>query len=75
MSEQPTFKDVLRKNRRILLAVLMLPVVGMIIAIFLIVLRAPDKLVISGGVIALLICQYLVLVVYVSQRIDRLVSS
>jgi len=53
----------------------MLPVAGMIIAIFLIVLRAPDKLVISGGVIALLICQYLVLVVYVSRRIDRLVSS
>jgi len=75
MSEQPTFRDVLRKNRRALLAVLMLPVFGMIIAIFLIVIRVPEKLFLSGGVIILLICQYLVLVVYVSRRIDRLISS
>lgn len=75
MSEQPTFKDVLRKNRRALLAVLMLPVFGMIIAILLIVIRVPEKLFLSGGVIILLMCQYLILVVYVSQRIDRLISS
>ena len=75
MSDQPTFKDVLRKNRRTLLAVMMLPVVGMLVAIFLIVLKAPEKLAIAGGVIILLICQYLVLLVYVSRRIDRLISS
>lgn len=70
MSERPTFNEVLRKNRRTLLAILMLPVVGMIVSIFLILLRAPQKLPIAGGVIILLICQYLVLLVYVSRRID-----
>lgn len=53
----------------------MLPVFGMIIAILLIVIRVPEKLFLSGGVIILLMCQYLILVVYVSQRIDRLISS
>lgn len=75
MSEQPAFKDVLRKNRRIFLAILMLPVVGMVIAILLIAIRVPEKLALSGGLIILMICQYLVLVVYVSRRIDRLISS
>lgn len=75
MSEQPALKDVLRKNRRTFLAILMLPVVGMVIAILLIAIRVPEKLALSGGLIILMICQYIVLVVYVSRRIERLRSS
>jgi len=41
MSETSNFKDVIRKNRRALLAILMLPVVGMAIAIPLIIWRVP----------------------------------
>lgn len=75
MTEQPDFKEVLRKNRKTFLAILMLPVAGMVVSIFLIFLRAPQKLAIAGGVIILLICQYLVLLFYVSRRIDRIISS
>lgn len=49
MNEQPTFKEVLRKNRRTFLAILMLPVIGIIVSIFLIFIRAPDKLALTGG--------------------------
>lgn len=75
MAEQSDFKEVLRKNKKIFLAILMLPVVGMVVSIFLIFLRAPQKLAIASVVIILLICQYLVLFIYVSRRIDRLTSS
>lgn len=75
MSEQPTFKEVLRKNRRTFLAILTLPVIGMVVSIFLIFIRAPDKLALTRGVVILLICQYLILMFYVSRRIDRLISS
>jgi len=75
MSSQSTFKDVLRENRRTFLAILMLPVVGMVVAISLIVIRAPENLAVSVGLIILMLCQYLVLVFYISRRMDRLVSS
>jgi len=75
MSEQPSYKDVLRKNRRTVLAILMLPVLGMTVAIPLIIIRAPKNLALSVGLIILMICQYLALVMFISRRMDRLISS
>jgi uncharacterized protein involved in response to NO len=75
MSEEPDFKEVLKRNRMIILAVLMLPVVGMVIAIPLIAIRAPKNFALATGLIVLMIFQYVVLALYVSRRMDRLISS
>jgi len=75
MSDEPSFRDVLRENRRAFLAILMLPAVGMVVAISLIITRATENLAISVGIIALMLCQYLLLVYHISRRMDRLISS
>jgi len=75
MSEEPDFKEVLKRNRRTILAVLLLPVVGMVIAIPLIALRAPENFALATGLIVLMIFQYVVLALYVSRRMDRLIAS
>lgn len=75
MSEEPDFKEVLKRNRRTILAVLLLPVVGMVIAIPLIAIRAPENFALATGLIVLMIFQYVVLALYVSRRMDRLIAS
>lgn len=42
--EKPTFKDMFRKNRSVLLAVLMTPDVGMVVSIFLVIWKLPGKI-------------------------------
>jgi len=75
MSERPSYKEVLKQNRRTVLAILMLPVLGMTVPIPLIMIRAPKNLALSVGLIILMICQYLTLVMFISRRMDRLISS
>jgi hypothetical protein len=75
MNENKDFKTVLKKNRRILLAILMLPVIGMLIAIPLIMWKAPQSLLVAGGVIAFLLVQYLLLVWWISKKIEQIIKS
>ena len=75
MSEDSIFSDSLRKNRNIFLAVLLLPVVGMVIAIPLIIWREPKHMTIVLGVITVLIIQYSLLVFWISNRIDQIIKS
>jgi len=75
MGEQRSFKDVLRENRRILLAILLLPVIGMVVAIPLIFIRAPQNFAIAGILIIAMLLQYLIVVFFIMHRIDRLTSS
>jgi len=75
MSEDSDFSDSLRKNRIIFLAVLLLPVVGMVIAIPLIIWREPKHMMIVLGVITVLIIQYSLLVFWISNRIDQIIKS
>ncbi len=75
MSEDSIFSDSLRKNRNIFLVVLLLPVVGMVVAIPLIIWREPKHMMIVLGVITLLIIQYSLLVFWISKRIDQIIKS
>jgi len=75
MSSVPNFKDSLKKNRNMVLAILLLPVMGMTIAIPLIMWKAPANMMVAIGVIVLLIAQYSLLVLWVFKRMNQLINS
>lgn len=75
MSVDRSYKDYMKKNRNVLLGVLMIPVLGMVIAIPLIIWKAPKTMMVALGVIAVLIVQYTLLVRWISKRIDQLTES
>ncbi len=75
MSETPSFKDSLKKNRRIILAILLIPVMGMIVAIPLIILKAPGKMMVALPIIFFLIVQHIILVWWISKRMNKLIES
>ena len=75
MSGDSSYKDFMQKNRSTLLAILMLPVLGMVIAIPLIIWKAPNNMMVALGIIVVLIVQYTLLVRWISKRIDQLIES
>ena len=75
MDEDYDYRDWLKRNRTMFLAVLMQPVVGMIIAIALIIWIAPVKMTLYIGIIAVIMLQYLLLVRWISGKMDKLISS
>ncbi len=72
MSEDSSYKDFMKKNRNTLLVIMMIPVLGMVIAIPLIIWKAPKTMMVALGVIGILIVQYTLLVRWISKRIDQL---
>lgn len=75
MSESSNFKESLRQNRVILLAILMLPVIGMAIAIPLIIWRVPGSVMVAIPIIILLMVQYILLVFWINKKIDQLAAQ
>lgn len=75
MSESSNFKESLRRNRVILLAILMLPVIGMAIAIPLIIWRVPGSVMVAIPIIILLMAQYILLVFWINKKIDQLAAQ
>jgi len=75
MSESHDFKDSLRRNRRILLAILMMPVIGMVIAIPLIIWRTPESVMVAIPIIVLLIIQYSLLVLWISRKMNQMMAE
>ena len=72
MSGENSYKDFMKKNRNAFLAILMLPVIGMVIAIPLIIWKSPNNMMVALGVIIVLIIQYSLLVRWISKRIDKM---
>ena len=75
MSSDPNFKNSLKKNRNIILAIILLPVMGMTIAIPLIMWKSPANMMVAIGVIVLLIAQYSLLVLWVFKKMNQLINS
>ena len=75
MSGDNSYKDYMKKNRNAFLAILMLPVLGMVIAIPLIIWKAPKTMMVALGLIVVLIVQYSLLVRWISKRIDQMTES
>lgn len=72
MSGDSNYRDYMKKNRNVLLGILLIPVLGMVIAIPLIIWKAPKTMMVALGVIGVLIVQYILLVRWISKRIDQL---
>jgi glucan phosphoethanolaminetransferase (alkaline phosphatase superfamily) len=64
-----------KQNKGILLAILMMPVFGMVIAIPLIIWKAPRTVMVAVPIILLLMAQYFLLVYWISKKIDQMTSS
>jgi membrane associated rhomboid family serine protease len=75
MSVDSSYKDYMKKNRNAFLAILMIPVLGMVVAIPLIIWKAPSTMMVALGVIFVLIVQYSLLVRWISKRIDQMTES
>jgi len=75
MSVDSSYKDYMKKNRNAFLAILMIPVLGMVVAIPLIIWKAPSTMMVALGVIFVLIIQYSLLVRWISKRIDQMTES
>ena len=75
MSGDNSYKDYMKKNRNAFLAILMLPIIGMVIAIPLIIWKAPNNMMVALGLIVVLIIQYSLLVRWISKRIDQMIES
>ena len=68
-------KKSFKQNKGILLAILMMPVFGMVIAIPLIIWKVPGTVMVAVPVILLLMAQYFLLVYWISKKIDQMTSS
>ncbi len=72
MSGDSNHVAAIKQKRNLLLAVLMLPVVGMGISIVLIYWRFPHLTWTAIPIISILMLQYLLLVRWIKRKIDRL---
>jgi len=68
MSGEATIKELLKRNSRIILAVLLLPAVGMMIAIVLIAVRGASNILLMCLIIGVILAQYLILVAYIWKK-------
>jgi len=69
MSGEETIKGMLKRNSRIILAVLLIPAVGMIIAMALIAVRGASNILSIYSIIGVILAQYLLLVAYIWKKI------
>ena len=65
-----TFKETIGKYRTYLIALLMFPVTGMVVALGIVAWRPPKNLVVVVAVIFFLMVQYVVTVFLIVKRID-----
>ena len=75
MDESNEFKLSLKKNRNIFLAILMMPVAGMMASILIIVWRAPNNMFLVLAVIFVLMVQYIILVNFIIKRLNNLTAK
>ena len=67
-----TLEEVLYKNRLLVLAILSVPLFGMVIAIILILYTKPDNMVVVLGVILFLMMQYIIMMFFWLKKVESL---
>jgi len=68
MSGEATIKELLKRNSRIILAVLLLPAIGMIIAMVLIAVRGASNILHICLILGVILAQYLLFVAYIWKK-------
>jgi heme/copper-type cytochrome/quinol oxidase subunit 4 len=72
--EKPNLVEIIKANRKLILALFGMPIIGMVIALALVLYKRPDNLMILVAVIFFLIIQYGVLMIYFNNRIEKLLE-
>jgi len=72
MGESNDFNASLKKNRNIFLAILMMPVAGMMVSIPIIVWRAPSNMTTVLALIVVMMVQYILLVNWIVKKMNEL---
>jgi phosphotransferase system glucose/maltose/N-acetylglucosamine-specific IIC component len=75
MSATTVFYEGFKKHRKVFIAVLMMPVIGMIAVIPIVIWRAPKNMVLVVALTFFLIVQYTVTIFFMIKRIDRLTQD
>lgn len=70
--KKPSMSEILNANRWFIIALLSLPIVGMIIAAALVLYKRPGNMVIVLGVIFFLVVQYGIMVYFLIKRLDSI---
>jgi len=73
--EASTPISVLHKNRQLVLAMLSVPIFGMILAVVLIVYTRPRGMIPALGVVLFLAVQYILMMYFWLKRLERLVAK
>ena len=76
MSEaKPTLAEILNANKGFVMALLSMPIIGMVIAAALLIYKKPDNLIVILGVILFIGIQYTIMIFFFMKRIERLVMK
>jgi hypothetical protein len=73
--EKPSLAQVLNKNRSLILAILGVPVFGMLIAVAVIFYTKPDNMGVVFGVILFVAVQYILMMFFFMKRIEAMVEK
>jgi uncharacterized membrane protein len=74
-TKKPNLAEIIKANRKLILAIVGMPIIGMVIALGLILYKRPDNLLILVAVIFFLIVQYGVLIIYFNKRLEKLIEG
>ena len=73
--EKLSLAEILYKNRTFVLAMLGVPVIGMIIAFIIILYKAPDNMLLALAVIFFLCVQYVLMMFFWMKKVETLVNK
>ena len=73
--EKPSVARVLNSNRSLVMALLGVPVIGMLIAVVLIYIKKPDNMVVVFGVILFIAVQYILMMFFFMKRVESMVMK
>ena len=74
MSDREQFLESIKRNKKTLIAIMMLPVLGMIIAILLILWQSPDSAMITVPIIIVLIVAHGLLIRWILRKMDDILN-
>jgi len=73
--EKPSLAEVLNKNRFTVMALLGVPVFGMLIAVAVIFYKKPDNMVVVFGVILFVAVQYILMMFFFMKRLEAMAEK
>ena len=73
--EKPSIAQVLKKNRSKVMALLGVPVIGMLIAVVVIYIKKPDNMIVVYGVILFVAVQYILMMFFFMKRVEAMVEK